>query len=814
MVGHTPISISGVAHREAPGSPRKAVGIPVVSRLGHNGPKMPERYYPAPLPQYGLERGPILLKDGRTAFLRPATPADRPLLVELLSRLSPQARSFRFFSEVSPEAGADLLLKQTPGEDKVALLVLFGEPERVIAIGEYVQEGPGADSAEVAFLVDDWFQGKGLGTLLLERLALIAARRGIRRFHAFTLAENHQMLEVFRSSGFNIKTESDSGEVEVEFEIEPNATVVERFELRERIATIASLQPFFRPRGVAVVGASRDPQSVGYRVLENLVSNRFAGPVYPVNPAASQVTAGGAQANGEVLVVGSILAYPSVKAIPGPVDLAVITVPPDQVIAAAESCGQRGVRALVVVTVGLCAGQIKSLGEVCRSYGMRLVGPGSLGLVHTHPEVRLAAGLAGMPPRGRLALSSQSGALGLAVLEYAREMGLGISSFVSLGAKADVSSNDLIQFWEDDPETGVILLYIENFGNPRRFARLARRVGRQKPILVVRPGRDPRVEALFQQTGVIRADSLEEVFDTAALLTFQPLPAGPRVALVSNASGPGTLALEALRSGGLEATHFDLGSTATPSQYRETIAQLLADPAYDAVMVLFVPMGFAPTEDVAAALAEARRGETSKTLLACFMTGGRPRVFAGEERVPVYRFPESAARALSLVVQYARWRREPPGEIPDFQPQEELARELMRRAGKGPLEPEATRSLLAAFGIALHGPATSGPPPSAPLHLKISVQHDSLFGPVLALELVGLPLGSQLLATRITPLTDKDALAMLQVLQDHADLSALQELLLRISRLVEELPEVSEISLSLWAGSEGYRLEGAEILLA
>ncbi|HEU4741098.1 MAG TPA: GNAT family N-acetyltransferase [Meiothermus sp.] len=798
---------------------------------------MPERYYPAPMPQYGLEQGPILLKDGRTALLRPATPADRPLLVELLARLSPQARSFRFFSEVNPETGADLLLKQTPGEEKVTLLVLAGEPPRVIATGEYVQEGPGADSAEVAFLVDDWFQGKGLGTLLLERLALIAARRGIRRFHAFTLAENRQMLEVFRSSGFNVKTESESGEVEVEFEIEPNAKMVERFELRERVSTVASLQPFFRPKGIAVVGASRDPESVGYRVLENLVRNRFAGPVYPVNPAASQVkphsgsASAGTQATGEVLVVGSILAYPSVKAIPGPVDLAVIAVPPDQVISAAEACGQRGVRALIVVTVGLSEGQIKGLCEVCQSYGMRVVGPGSLGVVHTHPDVRLAAGLAGMPPRGRLALSSQSGALGLAVLEYAREMGLGLSSFVSLGAKADVSSNDLIQFWEDDPETGVILLYIENFGNPRRFARLARRVGRQKPILVVRPGRDPRVEALFRQTGVIRADSLEEVFDTAALLTYQPLPAGLRVALVSNASGPGTLAVEALRAAGLEATHFDLGSAATPEQYRETAAKVLADPAYDSAMALFVPMGFASTEAVAEALrqalAEARAAGSGKTVLTCFMTGGRPRVFIGNEQVPVYRFPESAARALSLAVQYARWREQPLGEILDFEPQEEQARALVRQAAKGTLAAEPTRSLLAAFGLTLQTLLTpqsgeesasdaqpsSHPATAANLHLQVSVRHDPLFGPVLSLELTGLPLGPQLLATRITPLTDKDALEMLQALKGHADLSALQDLLLRVSRLVEELPEVSEIHLSLWAGNEGYRLEGAEILL-
>ncbi|RIH82383.1 Acetyltransferase Pat [Calidithermus terrae] len=768
---------------------------------------MPDRYYPVPTPQHGLESGPVLLKDGRTAFLRQATPADRGLFLDFLHRLSPQARQYRFFSEISPETAVDLLLKHKPGEERFTLVVLAGDPQRIIATGEFVPEGPGADSAEVAFLVDDWYQGKGLGTLLLERLALIAARRGIRRFHAFTLLENRQMLDVFRSSGFQVHTENEAGEVEVTFEIEPSAETVARFEWRDQVATLASLYPFFRPRGVAVVGASRDPESVGYRVLENLVRNRFAGPVYPVNPAASP-------AAGEVLVVGSILAYPSVKAIPGPVDLAILTTPPDQVVAAAEACGQRGVRAIVVLTIRLERPTTLALVEVCRRYGMRLVGPGSLGFIHTHPEVRLAAGLVPMPAHGNVALSSQSGSLGLAVLEYAREVGLGLSSFVSLGAKADVSSNDLLQFWEDDPETGLILLYLESFGNPRRFARLARRVGRKKPILVVRPGRDPVVEALFAQAGVMRAESLEEMFDAAALLAHQPAPAvrpdgSHRVALVSNASGPGTLAVEALRAMGLEVTHHDLGSVAGPDEFGQAAREVLHDERYDSAMALFVPMGFSDPLEVAEALRqallEARAAGSAKTVLSCFMTASRMLFQAGREQVPVYRFPESAARALGLTVAHARWRARPTGEFPDFEPDLEAARALLQ-GRRGELGAQEAERLLGLFGIP-QAPEAEG------LALGLEVRHDELFGPVISLSLTGLPLGPQLLAVRITPLSDQDAAEMVPALAGKADAAALQDLLLRVSQMVEELPGLHEVRLELRAGPGGYRVTRARFEL-
>lgn len=764
---------------------------------------MPQRYIPPPTPQYALESGPILLKDGRTATLRPARPEDRPLFVEFLKRLSPQARTFRFFSEINPETAADLLLRKPPDEDKVTLVVLTGDPERIIATGEYVQEGPGSTSAEVAFLVDDWYQGRGLGSLLLERLALIGVQRGIRRFHAFTLAENKQMLDVFKASGFKVESHAESGEVEVSFEIEPNPEMIAKFELRERVATVASLMPVLRPKGVAVVGASRDPTSVGYKVLEHLVLNRFQGPVYPVNTAATP-------AAGEVPVVGSMLAYTSVKAVPGPIDLAIITTPRDKVLEAAEACGQRGVRALMVITTDMETPQIKALVQTCRHYGMRLLGPGSLALMSTSPDVQLCAGLAPqLPLRGRIAMSSQSGAVGLAVLEYAREMGMGFSNFVSLGAKVDISSNDLIQYWEEDPETGLILLYVESFGNPRRFARLARRVGRKKPILAVRPGCDPVVEALFKQTGVVLAENLEEMFDIAAILAHQPLPEGPKVALLTNASGPANLAGDALEAEGLQAEIRDLGSRASAEAYLAAARELLAG-GYHAAIALFVPLGYAKLEEVTEALKtafnEARAQGIQIPMLTCFMTAGRPRVRLGAELVPSYRFPESAGRALAAAYAYAQWRKTPPGEIPDHEVQEDAARALISKA-KNHLTPEQVQELLGFFGISLK-PATGQGIPTV-----LRIRHDALFGPVLSLSLAGLPLGEQLLGLRITPLTDREALEMLQPLTGKAHLESLQDLLLRVSRLVEELPELEGLELNLLCQPDETRVVQAQIWL-
>ncbi|SDE47586.1 Acetyltransferase (GNAT) family protein [Thermus arciformis] len=740
-------------------------------------------YVPPPTPQHGLEEGPVLLKDGRTALLRRASKKDLPLFVEFLRRLSPTSLRLRFFSPISPEKAAELLLSAKPEEEKVTLVVLLGEPPRIVATGEYVRV-KGEDTAEVAFLVDDAFQGKGLGTLLLERLALIAAKRGVRRFQAFVLAENKQMLSVFQESGFRVRAHREGGEVEVEFEILMEEEAARRFEWREKVSTLASLHPFFFPRGVAVVGASRDPESIGYRVLENLIFGRFQGPVYPVNEAIGK----------EGKTVGPLLAYPSLESIPGPVDLAVIAVPKGRVPEALEAAGRRGVRGAIVLTTGFSPEEAQALADKARRLGMRLLGPGSLGLVHTHPEVRLAAGLAPLPKGGPLAISSQSGTLGRAVMAYAESMGLGVSAFASLGAKADLSSNDLLQFWEEDERTGVILLYLESFGNPRRFSRLARRVGKRKPILAVHPSRDPLVRALFAQAGVVRANSLEEAFDVAALLALGRLPENGRVRLVSNASGPSNLALEALREGGLEVEHVDLGSEAREEDFQKALEEALHSEA-GSVFLLFVPMGFAREEALRRLVEEAR---TEKLLLACFMGQEGPRARVLGQAV-LYRFPESAAIALGRAWGYKRWREEPLffPDFPDLRLEE--ARRLLE--GKKALEPEEAEALLRAFGLSLGG--------EGGLHLKLHAAPHPLFGPVLSL-LLPTPLGDQPLGLRLTPLTEGDARELLKPLEGHGDLEAYKELVLRVSRLLEEFPQVEALELELM----GPRIARHRVVLA
>ena len=855
-------------------------------------------HYPSPLPQGAVAEGQVILKDGSTAELRPVRGDDRELLLEFLSHVSSEARARRFFGTVTIETAAEQLLKQGSSGERLALVVVTGGPSepRVVAHGEYSRDGP--ELAEVAFIVADGVQGKGLGTLLLERLALVAWRQGVRRFYGPTEASNRQMRALFRESGFAVREERDGRYVDVSFSISPSREMVKRFEARERAATVASLRLFFKPRAVAVVGASRDAESIGYRILRELVLNRFNGPVYPVNKHAE--------------VVGSVAAYATLEAVPGPVDLAVVVVPAEEVTAAVESCGQKGVRSVVVVSAGFAeagpAGKERqdALLAQARGYGMRVVGPNCLGILNTHPEVRLNASFAHtFPGHGPVALASQSGALGLAVLDLAAGLGLGLSSFVSLGNGADVSGNDLIQYWEQDPNTRVILLYLETFGNPRRFARLARRIGRDKPILVVkagrsRPGRsapspttldaasdETALGALFHQAGIVRAETLEEMFDVARLFAGQALPAGDNVGVLTNARGPALLAADALQAAGL---HLPAEASPNPvtlpvmadaAAYQRALAALLENPAYHALLVIFVPVGTAETENVAAAVREAVAaaravGET-KPVLACFMaseTVGAALSPPGEH-VPTYRFPEAAARALARVRRYAAWRDAPLGVTPDFGGLDVDAARAVCRASAGWLSPDEVAAVLGAFGLPLVAGETAATPDEAvaaaerigyPVVVKMasrtlqnksewdgvklglddeaavraaceeiaaglevrgklgelegylvqrvvpggvevraSVTLDKLFGPLLSFGLGGVHveiLGD--VVFRITPLTDRDAAEMVRgvrgyrLLQGYrgspeADVAALEDLLLRVSRLVEELPEIVEL---------------------
>ncbi|MBX6377463.1 MAG: GNAT family N-acetyltransferase [Clostridia bacterium] len=718
---------------------------------------------------------PVILRDGTTAWLRPARPDDVEKLNVLFSQASRESLWLRFFTPaVSIDRRYLERMADVDGVERMTYVVTRGEgeAEQVLAVGSYVRH-PRWDTAEVAFFVADAHQGKGLGTLLLERIAEHARQQGILTLVADVLPENHRMLDVFRKSGFEPHVEWDRGVVRVELPATPGEVALARSEARERTATAASLAPFFRPRSVAVIGASRDRRSVGRMVLEKLLQTGFEGPVYPVNPHAR--------------AVASVRAYPSVLDVPDDVDLAVVAVPAERVPEVVDACARKRVRALVVLSAGFAEigpeGRARQddLVRKVRAHGMRLIGPNCMGILNTDPAVRLNATFSPVfPPRGRVAMSSQSGALGLAILDYAEQLGLGISMFVSVGNKADVSGNDLLQFWEEDPDTDLIILYLESFGNPRKFARIARRIARRKPILAVKSGRtaagsraarshtaalagsDRAVDALFHQAGVIRADTLEELFDVAAVLANQPLPAGNRVGIVTNAGGPGILCADACEANGLVlpslapetvdylrrllppaaslANPVDMIASAPPEHYEGAVRQVLRDPNVDALIVIFIPTGAAEGNEVARAIRRAvasvyEETGAEKPVLACFMsshglpaalggngaaeapsgTATRERVAAQQETppqrgatrpIPSFRFPESAARALAQAVRYADWRRRPPGQVPvlrgvDAGAARAVVEEALRARGEGWLRPEEAARLLAAAGIEL-----------------------------------------------------------------------------------------------------------------
>jgi acetyl coenzyme A synthetase (ADP forming)-like protein len=901
------------------------------------------RYVPPPY-QDAAESGRLILRDGTTAQIRVARPGDAEALGAFFARLSPASRWHRFFSAAPP--GRELTASLCAAADPAAALTLVvtrtaGGGPHIIAAGSYLAKQ--GEAAEVALAVEDAFQGKGLGTLLLERLALLAVRHGFTRFWAVTHADNRAMLDVFRDSGFAAEERPGRGEVEVDLTVTPTEASVGRLEVRDRVATAASLRPFFLPKSVAVVGASRDPASVGYRALEALVLGRFRGPVYPVNPRAA--------------VVGCIRAYPSVRDLPEPVDLAVVAVPRDAVLGVVDDCAARGVRALVVLTAGFAEAGVEGralqarLVEAVRGYGMRMVGPNCLGLLNADPAVRLNASFSPVfPPAGRVAMSSQSGALGLAILAAARRLNLGLSTFVSVGNKADVSGNDLLQYWEEDPATDVILLYLESFGNPRRFARIARRVGRRKPVVAMKSGRtraggraasshtaalaasDAVVDALFRQTGVIRAETLEEMFDLAAALGSQPLPRGRRVAVVTNAGGPGILCADACEAGGLAVPELsaglrarlaeflpaaaglgnpvDLIASASAKQYRRAVEAVLASGEADALVVIYIPVGLAETDAVGGAVAAGvaagrAAGAAGTPVLACLLAeqGVRTCLDLGAEKVPTYTFPEAPARVLAKAAAYAEWRARPLGVFPDFDDLDlpaarRVCHEALAARGEGWLSAaearvvlEAVRLPVAPGGVAgtaeeavalarrvgypvavklasrrvVHKTEAGGvrlgladdeavrqafadirgrlaadgwadamdgvvvqPMVSGGVEVMVGVTQDPLFGPVAAFGLGGVYV--EVLADvcfRVTPLTDRDAEEMTQGIRGRrllegyrghppADVGAIREVLLRVSRLAEEVPEVAELDLNpLFAlpPGQGCRIVDARILV-
>ena len=689
-----------------------------------------------------IRDGDVVLRDGSTVRIRVMKPEDEPRLLSLFRSLSAESRWFRFFSPGKDSALAAEAHRESNLDYRttVGLLAIAGADERVVGHAFYAAISE--QRAEAAFAVSDDFQGRGLGTILVGQLAEVAAANGIQIFEAELLASNNAMLRVFRESGFPIEVSAEAGQLRVTFPTSLTREAVKRFDEREASAAVNALKLFFNPRAVAVIGASRRRGTIGGEIFHNLISYGFEGPVYPVNRTTP--------------VVQCVPSYSSIEDIPGPVDLAILVVPATEVVATAEACGRKGVRALVVISAGFAEtgaeGQARQaeLVRVCRAAGMRLIGPNCMGIANTEKDVRLDATFAPTVPRpGRVGFSSQSGALGLAIMDYASSLGLGLSTFVSVGNKADISGNDLLRYWESDPGTDVILLYLESFGNPQKFSQIARRVARKKPIVVVKSGRstagaratsshtgamlaasDVTVNALFRQSGIIRTDTLEELFDVATLLVSQPLPVGNRVGIITNAGGPAILCADASESRDLHipvleektkaqlreflpegascVNPVDMIASASSEDYRRAIRTVADDPNVDSLIVIFTPPLATLAKDVASAIAAAAEElEGRKPILAVFMAGGSvpEELQTGPTRIPCYRFPETAAIALARAVRYSHWRNRPESELPSFKDiDRDSAASMVAAAlsrGDGWLTPDETAQLFSQYGLPL-----------------------------------------------------------------------------------------------------------------
>jgi acyl-CoA synthetase (NDP forming)/GNAT superfamily N-acetyltransferase len=753
-----------------------------------------------------------LLADGTTVEIRQACPDDLDAVQAMHEAMAPDNVYLRFFSysRRSAEAEARRICREPDPEAPGSAALLALQDGELVGVASYAELIGTPGQAEVAFAVADHMHHKGIATLLLEHLVSLARSRQITTFTAETLTENRAMLEVFADAGLPVQRHYTDEVYELTFPLPRDEdwtaldTYLRAVAERESSADVASLRHIFAPESVVVIGASRRREAIGRVILENIRGGEYAGRLYTVNPRARQI-------DGDRCLA-------SVLDLPEPADLAVIAVPAPAVLGVAEQCGQRGVRSLVVITSGLDPAACADLLAVCRRHGMRLVGPGcfgvavpSLGLDATFDATRLRPGVAG--------LMSQSGGVGVALAGQLSRLGVGISSFASVGSKLDVSGNDMLMWWEHDDMTRLAVLYLESFGNPRKFARTARRVGAKLPVLTVRAASNEQGsaadQALFEQAGVIATGSSDELIETAALLATQPVPAGRTVAIVSNAGGAGVLAaaactglgltvhqprglarrrLRTLLSGGTVTGPVDTTAAVSARDFRRCLELLAADDGVDAIIALILPTG--ATGDLIMAIQEADIGVPLAAVALDQAESVRliPQT-ARDGQIPVYGNPEAAAAALAHAARYGAWRTEPRGQVPSFPDVRAAdARALVtgflhREPGGGRLSPDKTADLLHCYGIRL----VSAEPPGREdegtdgTEVRIRVTDDRVFGP-----LVVFPDDH---AARLTPLTDTDADTLIHGVPG-ADLDTLRELLLRVSRLADDLPEVTELDLS------------------
>jgi len=849
-----------------------------------------------------------LLTDGTTIQIRAARPEDFAAVRQLHAKMSPDNLYLRFFSmsPVAAEREARRICRE-PGPDHAALLaVLDGE---VVGCGAFELAEDGSGPAEVVMSVADDMHGRGIGTLLLEHLVSLARSRGIRAFAAETLTENTLMLQVFANAGLRAHRTLQDGVYDLRFPLpagERDAdldTYRDAVAERERSADVASLRHVLAPASVAVIGAGQRPGSVGRAILGNIITGGFGGPVYAVGPGAAELD--------------GVPGVPSAAELPGPVDLAVIAVPAPAVPGVAEDCGRRGVKALAVTSSGLDRAARAELLGICRRHGMRLVGPASFGVANT--AISLDATFAARHPSpGTVGLALQStGGTGFVLLEHLSRLGVGISTLVSLGDKDDVSGTDMLLWWGSDPATKLAVLYLESFGNPRKFARTARAVGRGTPVLIVNAGRSAGLRqaairaaaevapqltrlALFQQAGMIATANLGELLDAAALLASQPVPAGRSVGVVSNTRGGGVLATDACGDAGLQVTTLadqtrralqdllppgaavagpvDTTAVTEPGVFRQCLELVGADPGVDAVLALtattaagdLVPEVAAARLPVPIAAAVMDQPEAVRLL---------PAPDADTPAVPAYAYPESAARALGHAARYGMWRATPPGTVPDLDGlRQDQARELVLRflainPQGGMLPREHTTYLLGCYGVPvadsiavttadaaavaaaqfggpvalkadvpdlvvrrkgagavlldLHGAdevrrgfrsleqafgdrltrVIVQPMITDGIEVEITVLEEQLFGPVVLFGLAGAADVLADRAARLAPLTGADADGLIRSVRaaplllgrpgaPGADLGSLKDMLLRVSQMADDLPQITELDLS------------------
>ncbi|MDQ2848087.1 MAG: GNAT family N-acetyltransferase [Actinomycetota bacterium] len=681
-----------------------------------------------------LDGADALRVDGRSVHIRSLGPEDRAALLELDRRASDRSIYLRFFSasRYSADAYIEQLLRP-PGPDHLAIGAIVAG--LVVGVASFERIGP--DSAEFALLIEDASQHLGIGTLLIEHLAASARHRAITTLRADVLTQNATMINVIRALGLPITTTQDGEVQQVSVGLTPDVSAATAVDERDRGAVEASLRPLLAPRSIAVIGAGSRPNTVGHEVLRNIQQGGFTGELYAVNPNHDTVL--------------DVRCYPAPGDLPVAPDLAVVAVPAAGVLQVVEACGERGVRGIMVLTAGF--GEtgptgVALQGEVLRAvrrHGMRMIGPNCLGLVNTDARVRLNATFGPMPMvAGNLGLVSQSGALGIAVLAAAQDCGLHVAQFVSVGNKADVSSNDLLLAWEQDPQVAVIALYLESFGNPRKFARIARRVSAAKPIIAIKAGRsragqraglshtaaaassDSVVDALFTEAGVIRVDSMQDMLDATRVLCDQPLPAGARLAIVGNSGGPGILAADAAERASLTVVELatatkqrlqdalphaasrenpiDLGAGVQPADLARAVEILLDAPEVDMVLAIFTETLVADSAAAMDAVAQAARG-SAKPVVAT-QVGAPPRSISipgAAGAVPVFTFPEPAVSALATVARYARIRARTREELTrPAHAERDLARSLVSdrlTRGAGWLGAGDTAELLSGYGI-------------------------------------------------------------------------------------------------------------------